>query len=652
MKIKLSLLFIFLIINHICFAFISLPNIFSDNMVLQREVAIPIWGWASPGEKIEVKFHDQVKKIKCDKSGKWFVNLAPESAGGPYILSVKGKNLIEIKNVLVGEVWLCSGQSNMEWSVEQSKDFKSEKLKANNPLIRHIKVPRAMNSVTNRDIPASKWEISDSNTVGAFSAVAYFFAKNICDSLKIPVGIINSSWGGTNVETWISKEGFESSPEFKEQMSGLPNFSLDTLIKKNIEAGEIRLGKLQGHELHDKDSLFFTKTSYDDRSWHTIVQPGLWEGQEIGEIDGVVWLRKTFELSVDDLQNDAILELSTIDDEDITYVNGTKIGESNLWNIFRKYRIPKGILKQGKNVIAIRILDTGGGGGIYGDSMDVKLTTGKKVIPLYGNWKYRVLTIRESTGPNNYPSLCYNAMIYPLKPFAIRGFLWYQGESNADMAYQYRTSFPLLINDWRNKWSNPNLPFYFVQLATFKTTGNSNSGCAWAELREAQSNTLKLPNTGMCVTTDIGDPLDIHPTNKQEVGKRLSKIALNNIYNKPMIFSGPTFKSMKKSDSKLILSFDNIGSGLEAHDKYGYLKGFEIAGADRVFHFARAYIKGDNVIVECDLVPDPVAVRLGWIGDASECNLFNKEGLPASPFRSDEWEMVTKDRKYIIYLKK
>jgi sialate O-acetylesterase len=484
--------------------------------------------------------------------------------------------------------------------------------------------------------------------VGRFTAVGYFFAKQLYDSLKIPVGLINSSWGGTNVETWISRDAFKGNEEFKKMIESFPEVDLDSLVILNLKESSDRIKKLQGTQLFDKDSMLFKNENYDDKAWPTIIQPDLWESQEPGEIDGVVWIRKKFELNNEDLKPEALLELSTIDDEDITFVNGVEIGRSNLWNIFRKYSIPPGVLKKGTNIIAIRILDTGGGGGIYGDPENVRLKLGEKTIPLSGKWSYRVLSLLEAVEPNNFPSLCYNAMIYPLIPYQFRGVLWYQGESNAGRAYQYRTSFPLLIEDWRKKWGS-NFPFYFVQLATFRTSGNSNEGCDWAELREAQSMTLnKVTNTGMCVTTDIGDPVDIHPQNKQDVGYRLSRIALNSVYNKPMVNSGPVFNSMKNKANSLILSFDNIGSGLITNDKYGYLRGFEIAGEDKVFHFARGYINGNTVVLECEKVVKPVAVCFGWIGDASECNLFNKEGFPASPFRTDDWKTITKNEKYRV----
>jgi sialate O-acetylesterase len=459
--------------------------------------------------------------------------------------------------------------------------------------------------------------------------------------------LINVSWGGTNIETWISREAFESSDEFKEMIAGMPKINLDSLSRLKVQASELRIEALQGKKLKDQNSNLFKEVSFDDSDWPELYQPQLWEQQTIGELDGVVWLRKTVNLPKIENKS-AILELSTIDDDDITYVNGIKVGSTNRWDAKRKYIIPYGILKEGGNVIAIRVVDNGGGGGIYGDAADLKLIVGESVISLKGNWKFQVESIKKLTNENSLPSLCFNAMINPLIPFAFQGVLWYQGESNAGRSYQYRKTFPLLINDWRQKWNRPDMPFYFVQLATYNNAGNSNEGCGWAELREAQAMTLQLPNTGMCVTTDIGNPWDIHPTNKQDVGKRLAALALNNIYHKTMICSGPTYNSMEINNNQVILSFDNIGSGLYTPDKYGYIKGFEVAGNDSTFYFAKASIRGNTIVLSSEKVTNPIALRFGWFGDASECNLFNKEGFPAVPFRTDQWHTITLEERYII----
>lgn len=627
---------------------IRLPKIFADDMVLQRGKLIPIWGWADANEKIEVKFHNQVKTTKADKNGKWMVRLNAENAGGPYELSVKGKNYLVLKNVLVGEVWICSGQSNMEFTVSEAMNAEKEINEADYPFIRHFTVERDVSSLPLADIKKGKWDVCNKTTVGNFTAVGYFFAKKIYDELKVPIGLINTSWGGTGSETWTSREAFESSDEYKEMIAEMPNVNLDSISQIFIKSITKRIETLQGSKISPESASQFKDPKFNDASWPELNAPELWESQELGEFDGVVWLRKNIVLSSEDAQKTGTLELSKIDDEDITYLNGIEVGRNNIWDAKRKYAVPTGILKEGNNVISIRIVDGGGGGGIYGETADLKFTLGNTTIPLNGKWKYQVEEVKSDISPNSYPSLLFNAMVNPLIPYAFQGVLWYQGETNAWRAQQYRKAFPLLINDWRNKWQE-DFPFYFVQLSSFnETNGNSNNGSMWAELREAQTQTLLLPNTGMCVTTDIGDPIDIHPKNKQEVGKRLSAIALNNIYKKSRVYGGPTFKSMEIQGNKVILSFENIGSGLSTPDKYGYLKGFEIAGNDQVFYYAKATILNDKVILYSENVTKPTAIHFGWADDASDNNLYNKEGFPAVPFRTDHWKNVTETIDYRI----
>ncbi len=642
---------IFLLIIYCnCFsvaAQVSLPNIFGSNMVLQRNSLVPVWGWAKPGEPIVVKFNKQTKSTKADKTGKWMIRLDAENAGGPFDLTINGKNIIQLKDVLVGDVWLCTGQSNMEWTVGQSNNAKQEMAAAQYPFIRQIKIEHAVNSLPENDIKPAAWKKCNPASVADFSGIGYFFAKIIHDNSNIPIGLINTCWGGTNIETWISREGFESSGEFKEMIAGMPKISLDSVRKLKGNGLTKRIEAMQENKLGNIDASYFKAADYDDSRWPKINVPQLWEQQSIGELDGIVWLRKTVELSVDDISGMTILSLGKIDDDDVTYVNGIKVGSIHQWDALRKYPVDKGILKPGRNVIAVRVVDNGGGGGIYGDMADLKLVLGNRTVSLAGKWSFQVESVYKTPDQNSLPSLCYNSMIAPLVPYAFKGVLWYLGESNAGRAYQYRKAFPLLINDWRQKFAQGDFPFYFVQLASFVTSGNSNEGCGWAELREAQTMTLALPNTAMAVTTDlVTDPKDIHPTNKQDVGKRLAALALNNLYGKQMVCNGPTYKSMEINDSEIILSFINTGTGLYTPDKYGYIKGFEIAGADRVFYFAQAMIKDNKIILSSDKVASPVAVHFGWMGDASECNLFNKEGLPALTFRTDEWKTVTKAEKY------
>nr|WP_315148112.1 sialate O-acetylesterase [uncultured Flavobacterium sp.] len=646
---KKILIFLFLIFNILANANVRMPLLFSDGMVLQRNKPIPVWGWADANEKIEVRFNNQIKTITADSNGKWMLKLDPEKEGGPFELIITGKNKIVIKDVLLGEVWICSGQSNMEFQVYKTMNAKAEIDDSNYPMIRHFGVAQDLSGSPKEDLKAGKWAVSNKENVGDFTAVGYYFAKKIFAELKIPIGIINTSWGGTCVETWTSREAFENSSEFKEMIAEVPQVDMDAAFETYKNSILDNLKKAQGFEVTMTNENQFKEINFQDTHWPEIRLPSLWETQQIGNIDGIVWMRKTIVLSAEQAQKEAVLHLSKVDDEDITYVNGVQVGTNKIWDTKRIYKIPAGVLKAGTNVIAVRIVDYSGGGGIYGDSADLKIEFKDSNVSLEGLWKFNVVQVKIAISPNSYPSLLYNAMVNPLIPYAFQGVLWYQGEANAGRAKQYKIAFPLMITDWRTKWNQGDFPFYFVQLATFdEYGGNSEKGSKWAELREAQTETLKLPNTGMAVTTDIGDAKDIHPTNKQDVGKRLAAIALNNVYDKKMVYSGPTFKSQEIKGNQIILTFDNLGSGLSTSDSNGVLKGFEIAGADKVFYTAKAIIQNSKVIVSAEKVPNPVAVHYGWADDDTEINLFNKEKFPASPFRTDDWEMITANEKYKI----
>jgi sialate O-acetylesterase len=533
--------------------------------------------------------------------------------------------------------------------VSKAMNAKAEIEDSNYPMIRHFGVAQDLSGLPKEDLKAGKWAICNKENVGDFTAVGYFFAKKLYAELKIPIGIINTSWGGTCVETWTSREAFENSSEFKEMIAEVPQVDMDAVFETYKNSILNNLKKAQGFEVTMTNENQFKEMNFQDTHWPEIKLPSLWETQQIGNIDGIVWMRKTIVLSAEQAQNEAVLHLSKVDDEDITYVNGVQVGTNKIWDTKRIYKIPADILKAGTNVIAVRIVDYSGGGGIYGDSADLKIEFKDSNVSLEGLWKFNVVQVKIAISPNSYPSLLYNAMVNPLIPYAFQGVLWYQGEANAGRAKQYKIAFPLMITDWRTKWNQGDFPFYFVQLATFdEYGGNSKKGSKWAELREAQTETLKLPNTGMAVTTDIGDAKDIHPTNKQDVGKRLAAIALNNVYGKKMVYSGPMYKSQEIKGNQIILTFDNLGSGLSTSDSNGVLKGFEIAGADKVFYTAKAIIKNNKVIVSAEKVPNPVAVHYGWADDDTEINLFNKEKFPASPFRTDDWEMITANVKYKI----
>ena len=633
------------------------PQIFGDNMVLQRNKPINIWGYAGPGEKLTVQFNKQTKNASADADGKWLVILSPENAGGPFQLTVKGTNEVNVKNILVGEVWICSGQSNMEMPIAgwgEINNYKQEIAAADYPMIRHFKVPNNTSTILYNDFSGGDWKICNPANAGDFSAAAYFFARQLYNELKVPIGLINTSWGGTQVEAWTSEQAFENSPQMKYVATAMKSSNIENKIKARSENIMKNIIKLQGTYDSAATADNWQNRDFDDSKWPVMKVPGIWESQGLPDLDGVVWFRKTINLSEAAAGKNALLELSVIDDNDETYINGVKVGTTNGYNTPRKYVIPAGILKAGKNTIAVKIEDTGGGGGIYGDAAAIKLTTGDTAQSLAGDWLFRVAGIKAAAtaiGPNDYPSLLFNAMVNPLIKYSIRGAIWYQGEANADRAYQYRTAFPLMINDWRKQFKQGNFPFYFVQLATFgSANNNSNSGSNWAELREAQAMTLSLANTGMVVTTDIGNPGNIHPKNKQDVGKRLALVALHDVYKKQGEYTGPMYKSMTTQGNKVTLNFAHTGSGFLINGAAKNMQGFEVAGADKKFQPANAVMDGNKIVVYAEGISQPAAVRYNWVNDASAGNVFNKEGFPMAPFRTDNWDGITIKNKYEVGL--
>jgi sialate O-acetylesterase len=631
------------------FAEVHPAKIFSDSMVLQRGIRIPVWGWAAPGEKVSVQFHDQRKSATVAANGKWRVDLDAEKEGGPYQLVITGNNTVTVSNVLVGEVWICSGQSNMEWNVASSNNAQAEIAAADYPQIRHIKINNAVGSKPWDDIGNNTgWRSANPAAAGNFTAVGYFFARELYQQLHVPIGLINTTWGGTDVETWTSREAFQNSDEFREMIAAIPFLDLDSIAAIKQQEQIAALQKLQGGLPGAAATGQWRLPQFDDSKWPRMQVPGLWEQQSLPNFDGIAWFRKTIEIAAADAGKPADIALGMIDDNDETFLNGVSIGNTKGYNIPRKYHVPAGILKAGKNTIVIRVEDTGGGGGLYGAPGDLQLIIDGQSRPLAGEWLFQVENVYKASaiGPNSYPSLLYNAMINPLIPFGIRGAIWYQGESNAGRAYQYRKAFPLMITDWRQRWGQGDFPFYFVQLASFNAgNGNSEHGSNWAELREAQTMTLSLPNTGMAVTTDIGNAKDIHPRNKQDVGKRLAAAALHDLYGKTtLVYSGPVYESMNADGNRIALRFSSTGKGIVAAGTM--LKGFEVAGADQKFYPATAAIEGDKVIVYSERVSSPVAVRYAWADDAGEANLFNAEGFPALPFRTDKWKGITEGVRY------
>ncbi len=645
-KSTLILLSFFLVCNfYSAYATVRLPHIINNNMVLQRNVKIPIWGWANKGEKIKIAFAGKKYSTVGNENGKWLLYMDPMSEGGPYELSIVATNKIVLKNILIGEVWVCSGQSNMEWPVSSVNHAEEEIATANFPNIRLYSVPKKISALPKEDTESGEWQICSPASIPGFSAVGYFFGRNLHLNLNVPIGLINSSWGGTILETWASMEAVSAIPDFQEALSDLR--------KADLSAMEVNLEKQMIDWNKKIESNDFGRTNkwedndLDDTGWKSMKLPQTWETDGLN-MDGVVWFRKEITLDSAEVKGGISINLGPIDDSDQSYCNGKKIGETeNLYSKKRVYRADAEVLKTGRNVIAVRVIDTGGGGGIWGDSADLNYVSVKGKTSLAGSWKYAIgidpgPNPNSQVGPNAYPTLLFNGMIKPLIPYAIQGAIWYQGESNASRATQYQIIFPMLINDWRKQWENPDLSFLFVQLANYMPAKSEPGNSEWAELRDAQLKTLSVNKTGMAVIIDRGEASDIHPRNKQDVGYRLSLAARKVTYNQDLVYSGPSYESYSIDGNKIILKFRNIGSGLVANEKYGYLKGFSIAGEDKKFVWAKALIDGDKVIVWSDDVSNPLSVRYAWADNPDDANFYNKEGLPASPFRTDDWEGITK----------
>jgi sialate O-acetylesterase len=649
-KVLKSLLFCLTLFltNNIANAEIKLPKIFTDNMVFQQKTEAPIWGKAAPEKEVKIttSWNNQTYKVKAGKTGEWTVKVNTPNAGGPYSITISdGKTLI-LNNILIGEVWICSGQSNMEMPLAgwgKVNNYEREISAANYPNIRLLHVERMTSTTPVEDLAGTRggWRECSPETVAEFSSVAYFFGRNLFENQHVPIGLINTSWGGTIAEAWTSGNSLEYMPDFKEPLKQIRESKTEitqkTLDEWRKSFADADLGIKNGAPV-------WAATKFNDSSWPEMTVPSFWEENGLPGFDGIVWFRKTVEIPAGWSGKELELKLSKIDDWDITYFNGVKVGNTNNSEAERTYKIPAGLVKAGKAVICVRVTDRLGYGGIWGNAefMTLSPENGGKPLALAGKWKYKSTADfgklgkeprLDSENPNR-PTVLFNAMINPLIPFAFQGAIWYQGEANANRAAQYKELLPLMIRDWRNAWGR-DFPFYLVQLANFRDQKPEPGDSEWAELREAQLQTLHLDNTGMAVTIDIGEAKDIHPKNKQDVGLRLALNARAKTYNEKIPYSGPVYESYKIAGDKIHIRFSHA-EGLKTNGG-SEVKGFAVAGSDHVFHWADAVIKGNEVIVGSPEVKFPVAVRYAW-ADNPVCNLFNRADLPASPFRTDCWK--------------
>ena len=626
---------------------VKLPVLVSDGMVMQRDTKLIIWGWASPGEKVLVRFNKKTVSTTTGSEGSWKIALPPMKAGGPYTMEVKGKNTIIIKNILLGDVWFCSGQSNMVLTMERVKEkYPDDIASADFPEIRNFFIPTESDvRSVHEELPPAKWISSSPENVLGFGAVTFFFARSIYNEYKVPIGIINSSVGGTPIEAWTSEQGLKEFPQMMLRIAKLKDTAyLNPILRLAARKNEKPVSDSRHVDKGISGPIPWFDVSYVPECWQKYWLPGYWEDQGVRGLNGIVWFRKEIDVPEQMTGKPAKLFLGRIVDADNVYVNGVLSGSITYQYPPRRYNLPAGLLKTGKNIIAIRVTNYNGKGGFVPDK-PYYLVAGKDSIDLRGEWIYKVGQVFSPvppgsvTGPpvismQNEPTGLYNTMVAPLINYRIKGILWYQGESNTDKPKEYQQLLPALINDWRSKWQEGPLPFIFVQLPNFMEVQYLPSESQWAEVRSAQLKSLSAANTAMAVTIDVGEWNDVHPLEKKVVGERLALAARKLAYgNEKIVYSGPVYRSSVKVADSIIIEFDHVGSGLKIKGR-GALNYFAIAGADRKFVWAEAKIEKNRVVVWSDETKNPMFVRYAWADNPAGANLYNIEGLPASPFEA------------------
>ncbi|GEP51139.1 9-O-acetylesterase [Flavobacterium noncentrifugens] len=605
-------------------------------MVLQRDAPITIYGWADVNKTVKITFNNKTLLVKANSNGEWSVDFEKLPAGGPYKMTISEENQIAFDDIYIGDVWFCSGQSNMGWKLEDALNGKEELSKANYDQIKLLQVSRTMAGTPQKDIEKGEWKTCSPESALGFSAVAYFFGRNLYQEYKVPIGLINSSWGGTRIEDWMGEDVMGKHESARKVIAEMKNINFPELLAKydkDFKAWEEKADKL---DIGTTEKWF--QDSYDKTKWQIMNVPTLWETAKITPSDGVVWVNRTFEISQKDLsEKELLLSIGRIDNEDVTYINGKIVGQSDVKDVDRFYKVSADVFKVGKNTITMRIKNTGDIGGFRSAAAALYLETASGKIDLSGEWKYEIgtKTIEEvplRQHPNIYPTSLYNGMVAPFFGIKIKGIIWYQGESNMKNAVEYAGLFKDMITDWRKKW-NADYPFIFAQLPNL-----ANQKQLWPLVRESQAKALELPNTGMAVLIDVGTDDNIHPIHKQVVGKRMATIAGNLTYgNKQETSSAPVFDKIKADGNAIIVSFKN-GTFAGDTSKSG-ISGFMVAGSDQKFYTATAVLQNDfkSVKVSSEKVSNPKEVRYLWYDAPGKVMLFNKDGLATPPFRTDHF---------------
>ena len=621
---------------------VRLPRLISDGMVLQRDARVKLWGWAANREQVSIAFRDTVYHTSANERGEWLVTVNGLKAGGPFTMTVSASNSITINNIMIGDVWLCSGQSNMELPMKRvSWVYETEIANAANSSIRHFAVPQKYDfNVARSNFESGAWQTADPKTVLEFSAVAYFFGLELYEKYHVPIGLVNASLGGSPAESWLSEDALKEFPVHYQEAQKFKDQSVINQIesrdKTRIDAWYDQLRRTD--EGHHDPIRSWSDPNADTAGWASMKVPGYWATTPLGVVNGVVWFRKEVTVPATMIGRPAKLILGRIVDADSVFINGAFVGTVSYQYPPRRYDILPGILHEGRNIIVVRVISNSGRGGFVPDKPYELVSSGRK-IDLKGEWQYRLGAVMEPLASQTFirwkPLGLFNGMISPLLNYAIKGVAWYQGESNAGCPAEYRTLLPALIRNWREQWNQGDVPFLIVQLPNFMESKTEPTESNWALLREAQLQTSCVPHAGLVVAIDIGEWNDIHPLNKKDVGKRLALAAEKVAYgDEEVISSGPIYQSMKIDGNRIVLTFTNTGSGLKARG--GDLKCFAIAGADKHFVWATATIENNNVVVWNENISAPMYVRYAWADNPAGANLYNNEDLPASPFRTEQ----------------